>query len=134
MQDRPALLPVQRTTVLALTNRPAPSPLPDTRLPFEHHVFRVVAQVVLIRKEADHDYHLVLQAQGRTMIAEAADPACAPQAFPLRRRQMAGVRRVIRLCRAVIVGVAFFDFQHGQTGVARNGIELHPILGLRCLQ
>ena len=22
----------------------------------------------------------------------------------------------------------FFDFQHGQTGVARNGIELHPVL------
>src|SRR5260370_305178 len=25
-------------------------------------------------------------------------------------------------------GVGFFDFLHGQTGVAPNGIELHPIL------
>ena len=68
------------------------------------------------------------------MIAEAADPACAPRALPLRRRQMAGVRRVVRLCWAVVVGVAFFDFLHRQTGVAPNGIELHPVLGFRCLR
>jgi len=37
--------------------------------------------------------------------------------------------RVIRVRR----GVAFFDFPHGQTGVAPNAIELHPILGFRCL-
>jgi len=30
-------------------------------------------------------------------------------------------------------GVAFFDFPHGQTGVAPNAIELHPILGFRCV-
>ncbi len=27
-----------------------------------------------------------------------------------------------------VQGVAFFDLIHGQTGVAPNGIELHPIL------
>jgi hypothetical protein len=32
-----------------------------------------------------------------------------------------------------VVGVAFFDYFHGQTGVARNGIELHPVLGFACL-
>src|SRR5260370_24033532 len=29
-----------------------------------------------------------------------------------------------------IVGVPFFDFMHGQTGVAPNGIELHAILSV----
>jgi hypothetical protein len=29
-------------------------------------------------------------------------------------------------------GVAFFDFDHGQTGVAPNAIELHPILRFAC--
>jgi hypothetical protein len=29
---------------------------------------------------------------------------------------------------ATITGVGFFDFIHGQTGVAPNGIELHPVL------
>jgi hypothetical protein len=43
-------------------------------------------------------------------------------------------RRVVRLCsKAVVTGVAFFDFDHGQTGVAPNAIELHPILAFRCL-
>jgi hypothetical protein len=47
---------------------------------------------------------------------------------------MAIARQRIRLCaRARIAGVAFFDFDHGQTGVAPNAIELHPILGFRCL-
>jgi len=35
--------------------------------------------------------------------------------------------------RARVVGVALLDFLHGQTGVARNGIELHPVLGFACL-
>ena len=30
--------------------------------------------------------------------------------------------------KATIRGVGFFDFLHGQTGVAPNGIELHPVL------
>jgi hypothetical protein len=30
---------------------------------------------------------------------------------------------------ATITGVGFFDFDHGQTGVAPNAIELHPVLG-----
>lgn len=29
---------------------------------------------------------------------------------------------------ATITGVGFFDSLHGQTGVAPNGIELHPVL------
>jgi hypothetical protein len=31
--------------------------------------------------------------------------------------------------QATITGVGFFDVLHGQTGVAPNGIELHPLLG-----
>jgi hypothetical protein len=48
---------------------------------------------------------------------------------------MAQARRAIRLCmRSVVIGVAFFDFNHGQTGRAPNEIELHPLLGFRCLR
>jgi hypothetical protein len=47
---------------------------------------------------------------------------------------MADARDAVRLCsEARIVGVAFWDFFHHQTGVARNAIELHPILGFACL-
>jgi hypothetical protein len=47
---------------------------------------------------------------------------------------MASARRLVRLCpRARVTGVAFFDFLHGQTGVAPNGIKLHPVLEFACL-
>ena len=43
-------------------------------------------------------------------------------------------RAAARVCtRADVTGVAFFDYDHGQTGVAPNAIELHPILVFRCL-
>jgi hypothetical protein len=68
------------------------------------------------------------------MIAEAPLPACARRATPVRRRQMTRARAKVRVCRvARVTGVAFFDFNHGQTGVAPNAIELHPILAFRCL-
>jgi hypothetical protein len=33
--------------------------------------------------------------------------------------------------RATLTGVRFFDFKHGQTGVADNAIELHPVFGFK---
>jgi hypothetical protein len=49
-------------------------------------------------------------------------------------RSQAHARRVRVCARASVTGVAFFDFHHGQTGVAPNAIELHPILAFRCLR
>jgi hypothetical protein len=47
---------------------------------------------------------------------------------------MTRARRTARTCaKARVTGVAFFDFDHGQEGVAPNAIELHPILGFHCL-
>ena len=41
---------------------------------------------------------------------------------------------MVRFCsKARVVGVAFWDFKHGQTGVAPHAIELYPILGFACL-
>jgi hypothetical protein len=33
--------------------------------------------------------------------------------------------------RATLTGVRFFDFKHGQTGVADNAVELHPVFGFK---
>jgi hypothetical protein len=47
---------------------------------------------------------------------------------------MREARAKLRLStQARVVGVAFFDFKHGQTGVAPNAIELHPILDFACV-
>jgi len=69
------------------------------------------------------------------MIAEAPNaPICTPNATALRKKQMRTARGNVRLCsRARVVGVAFWDYFHHQTGVAPNPIELHPILGFACL-
>jgi hypothetical protein len=135
LQDRPRLLPVRQVTIGYLIEQPAPPTLPDTRLPFERHMFQVTAAVTLVRKEADSDLHLVLRDGPAHMIAEAPAPSCAARATALRRTQMGQARAAARVCaRAKVTGVAFFDFKHGQTGVAANAIELHPILAFRCLR
>jgi hypothetical protein len=109
--------------------------LPSTRLPFEHHVFTVIAQVTFVRKEADSDYHFILSEGGSHMIAEAPASYCDRRATAHYRREMAGARRAAKACaRARVTGVAFFDTDHGQTGVASNAIELHPMVGFRCLR
>lgn len=135
LQDRPRLLPARTTTIHFLVTRPAPEPLPTTRLPFERHVYTVIAAVTLVRQEADSDLHLVLQAaDGEHMIAEAPAPTCDSKATPQRRQQMLLARSRVRLCaNARVTGVTFFDSDHGQTGVAPNAIELHPVLGFTCL-
>jgi hypothetical protein len=134
LQDRPILIPRQLTTVAALTSLPRPVSLPEWRLRFERHVFQVIAPVTLVRPEDDQDLHLVLRPGPKHMIAEAPAWSCTRKAKLYRRQQMARARQRVRLCRrARVTGVAFFDFKHGQTGVAPNAIELHPILGFSCL-
>jgi hypothetical protein len=132
--DRPSLRPVRAASIKSLTALPAPEGLPQTRLPLERRIYRVTAAVTLVRAEDDGDFHLVLQdGSGRTMIAESPLGSCGRSATAHRQRQIAAAREGVRLCpKATVTGVAFFDFQHGQTGVAPNGIELHPILAFTC--
>jgi hypothetical protein len=134
LQDRPRLVRSEPNTIARLVSHPRPSPLPPTRAPFERRIFTVVAAVTLVRPEPDEDLHLVLKKGTRTMIAESPSSTCTKGATAYRRGQMREARKVVRLCaRAQVVGVAFFDFNHNQTGVAPNAIELHPILGFVCL-
>ena len=84
--------------------------------------------------EADLDHHLVLRVGQKTMIAETPSALCTAGATAYRLKQMKNARAAARLCSwARVTGVAFFDFLHGQTGVAPNGIELHPVLDFTCL-
>ncbi len=112
------------------------------RLPQEMQAFHIDAQLRSVKLEADGDFHLVLDSGGQSMIAEAPDPACASGS--LIAAEIGKVRQqIIMACGQPsassfkpcphdvwITGVAFLDFLHGQTGVAPNGVELHPILDL----
>lgn len=138
---------VQSTTVAALTGFPVPSGFSQDagRLEgsAEFTAWKVSATLVQYKQEADSDYHLVLRDnQGNTMIAEIPDPACVHGTSPF----LAGITKARAQFTAkyapgdywqtanvpvVITGVGFFDTLHGQTGVAPNGIELHPVLDIQ---
>ncbi|MFC0430703.1 putative Ig domain-containing protein [Kutzneria buriramensis] len=133
------------STIAALTSLPAPSSLPsDNRVqPTETTVFRVQATLTEYKLETDSDFHLVLSdGSGHTMIAEIPDPACVGAGSPLassiqkaRSEFTAKYTPTSSFKTAnvpvTITGVGFFDFLHGQTGVAPNGIELHSVLDVQ---
>jgi len=133
LQDRPRLRRLRVTTIGDLVTRRRPRRLPPTRLPFERGVFQVKAAVTLVGRDHDGDLQLVIRNGEDQMVAEAPSPGCTKRATPVRRRQMTRARQAVRPCTsAVVTGVAFFDSQRRELGVAPNGIELHPLLGFRC--
>jgi hypothetical protein len=112
----------------------------------------VIAAIRLNKEEiknspaVNKDFHLVLanpNDQSETIIGELPDPTCVANAafahgLTVMRSWMmstfgAAGRTTLRLPQPVPVlvrGVVFYDFIHGQDGVAPNGIEIHPILGI----
>ena len=110
----------------------------------ERTTFRVRAKLVEMKLEDDSDIHLVIAdptRTGATMIAEFPSPSCDPGATTKARTKMRQARNaLIAACgspsrsfqrldgTATIAGVGFFDQIHSQTGVAPNGIELHPVV------
>ena len=136
-------LAARRSTIDTLIRQRAPAHLPVTRLGgIERTTFQVGARFVSAKIEADGDVHLVIASptSGRTMIAEFPSLACTTHGVAAGRihRARATFDRVCgtqsrsgftRLAGSgTVTGVGFFDYRHGQTGVAPNGIELHPVL------
>jgi len=129
------------TTIASLDAIAAPGTLPaNNRVkPTETTVYRVSATLTQYKLEADSDYHLVLQdSGGRTMIAEIPDPACVGANSVLASRIQSARNQFDAKYTATgsfktanvavtVTGVGFFDFDHGQTGVAPNAIELHAV-------
>ncbi len=138
-----------RKSVLRLRRLTPPESLNSTtpRLRgVERRTYDVRAQVVEAKIEDDGDIHLVIASRTyrhRTMIVEFPNPRCVASSF--KRDRMAAARReVLDACGSFstssfttlrgnvrIKGVGFWDEIHGQTGVAPNGIELHPVLRFR---
>ena len=129
------------STVGALRKLKVGKLTPNTpRLALEQKIYRISGTLTFVKAEADSDYHLVIKDAAGTMIVESPAPSCAKGSLFL--RQITDVRSAIdskirvsasaqKLSIPVTVtGVAFQDFLHGQTGVAPNGMELHPLLSI----
>jgi hypothetical protein len=130
------------TTIAALRSPAAPNPIPaNNRVsPWETTEWVLNATLTLYKLESDSDYHLVLQdANGLTMIVEIPSPTCVGTGSPFlpgitnarnefNARFTATTSFQTANIPVQIKGIGMFDFLHGQTGVAPNGIELHPVL------
>ena len=117
----------------------------------EFHVYRLVGTITRVKREPDHDVHIILadpKSPRDHIVVEADDPDFRRNAVSPYRDQLAAGRRafdqlltgagVARLsdlngATVRVTGVGFFDFNHLQHGRSRSCIELHPILSIERL-
>jgi len=136
------------TTVAQLLSLPAPAQRPaNARVaPTEETTFQIDAVLIGWKLEGDRDLHLVIADAAeptRTMIAEVPSTTCDHVCSSSHVEQFEAARAALiakfgtptssfhRFSTPqpiTVTGVGFFDFLHGQTGVAPNGVELHPVL------
>src|SRR5947199_1285206 len=132
------------TTIANMRAFTAPNPIPaNNRVsPAETTVWVINATMTKFKLENDSDYHIVISdASGNTMITEIPMPSCVGAGSPF----LSGIQNARSKFDAQftttttfqtvsvpvqIIGVGMFDFLHGQTGVAPNGIEIHPVLDI----
>jgi hypothetical protein len=121
--------------------KPASLPCCSRLSPRETTQYQLSGTLIKYNKQTDKDYHLVIKdGAGRTMIIEIADPNCASgSAFGTgisRARSQFDARFVATSTMkttstpVTVRGIGFWDYIHGQTGVAPNGIEIHPVLNI----
>lgn len=125
----------------------------------EKTVWQLNATLQAFGGEADGDVHMVLaDGQGNTMIAEIPNPGdiTSPSYFagqisgartafdnqfqivedisqptvPARSQATLGSDFRDVSVPVTVTGLGFFDFAHGQRGVAPNAIELHPVISI----
>jgi len=115
--------------------------------PVEFTTYRVRAKLVGAVVEDDHDVHLVIRSPAsrrKTMIVEFPYVRCNGAKDSMKRAAMKRARAALtNACGSIgtsfvdlrgrvrVTGVGFWDEIHGQTGVAPNGIELHPVLSFK---
>jgi hypothetical protein len=122
---------------------PTPPTLPpNNRLPLEDTVYTIDCKLARYKLETDGDVHCVITGNNNadTMVSEICDPLCPGISQTSRFGELTILRNwfVSNYHPASgwqypninirITGVGFFDFQHGQIGIPRNGREIHPIL------
>jgi len=138
---------------------PALLPLDGRSECAEKTVWQLTAMLQTFRSESDGDYHLVIAGdQGNTMIAEIPNPGdiTTPSFFA---EQIATARTAFdshfQITESIstptaaaapgpgvepqsqqaavpvtVTGLGYFDFNHGQLGVAPNATELHPVINI----
>ena len=118
----------------------------DPRYATERTVYKINGLLTDFKREADdHDLHLVIHdaLTDSVMIIEIPDSACSAVASTSRGHLFAIARQWVHdnvgnpttafktlspPQPITITGVGFWDFAHGQRGLAANAREIHPVL------
>ena len=132
---------IAKASITYLRGRPKPSSYPRNRrvTATELHTYQVTVYLTQYKQESDGDLHLVLKdSAGHSMIAEVPYGACVPstsrwrKAIATARSTFTAHYKVTTSWHYVhrlvdVRGIGYLDPLHGQTGVAPNGVELHPV-------
>ncbi len=122
--------------------KPASLPANSRLSPRETNQYTLSGTLIKYVREGDSDYHLVIKdGAGRQMIIEIPAPNCVGAGSPFgtgisRARSQFDNRFTATTSfkttstPVTIKGIGFWDYLHGQTGAAPNGIEIHPVLNM----
>jgi hypothetical protein len=144
---------VQVTTVDTLIHAAVPTGLSASSdnvrfAPWELKAVQVRGKITGWKTETDNDYHIVISDMTHpteTMIIEPPSTACSGACSSGYGALYQSARNAFVAClgsppssftapgKTVVVdvtGVPMFDLLHGQTGVAPNGIEIHPVISV----
>jgi hypothetical protein len=114
----------------------------------ETTVFEIEAYVIEYKKESDRDYHVVIEdpVTEETMVVEIVDQDCPDIDNTSRYDLFKEVRDWFTKNfhptstfkttkkKVKLTGVGFFDYLHGQRGMAPNGREIHPVLSIKAIK
>ena len=133
------------TTIHDQCELPKPSKIKNKpRLKSERTVYELIGYVTSFKLEDDRDYHVVIEdpETEETMVVEILDPDCPGIESTSRYETFKEVRDWFKKLfkptssfktkrvKVKLTGVGFFDFIHGQRGMAPNGREIHPVLSM----
>ena len=148
--DRIQFETVVETTVSALNAIPSKcGPTADHRVRAEEfQVYQVVGTIARVKRERDHDLHIVLADVNDPrdlLVIESDDPDFRDNAISPYREKLVTARRMFDTLLAAsgvqklenlkgtvvrVTGVGFFDIKHFQFGRSRSCLELHPMLAI----
>jgi hypothetical protein len=120
--------------------------LKTPRFGIEFNTYEINCKIKYWIREDDGDLHLVLvdvNDSTKTMIGEIPNLSCDSIAVKTNKNNKNFVateqeflkyalkKHMVKDGVYRVKGIGFFDKKHGQTGLAPNGIEIHPILKIR---
>lgn len=135
---------IVQTSIEEQISLPKPLKVKGARMLSETTQYELTAYITGYKLEADRDIHIVISdEENNEMVVEIVDPECESVKETSRYQQLTDLRSwfydnvgrpvprfkvLAQPIEVVITGIGYYDFIHGQKGMAKNGREIHPVL------